>query len=559
MARLQRALESLLPGAQKLLVAVSGGADSAALLRLLASPTQSWSYALEVAHLDHALRPESAEDAAFVRALCLELGLPFHTARVDVARIAESKGWNHEDAARRVRYSFLTRTAKRLGADAVLTAHTRDDQAETVLMQLLRGAAYLQGMPARRGRVVRPLLNVPRSALRAYLEGLGQTFLEDPTNVDLSRTRAWVRHVLLPALEARYPHVKGTLARHATLQQGQAEHFHSLAARLLAQSSGLGVPELLAQDAATQRAVIAEQLRRASVPVDAPHLEAVRQALSTRHPVRLSLPKGFTARIAYGRFDVLPPTPASGPAPLPKGLPEGLEPEKLAAFPNLSLRTRRPGDRVRLPGGSKKLSDLLIDRKVPREVRDALLVLAAGGEVLWVEGVFVDPRVARMDPPDADVRWMQLALEQARRAADMGELPIGAVVVRGGQVLGRGHNTTETDRDPTGHAELHALRQAAAALGDWRLGGCTLYVTLEPCPMCFGGALSAHLPRVVYGATNYREGALGGVQNLQLHPWKRGLEVRGGVLAAEARQLLKTFFEVRRDGDIGEGVTTSRK
>lgn len=294
---LRRALLRLAPEARRLLVAVSGGGDSVALLRLLlALPEPRWG--LEVAHLDHALRPDAAEAAAFVRALCWEHGVACHTARVDVARIAKDRGWNLEDAARRLRYGFLTRTAKRVGADAVVTAHTQDDQAETVLMQLLRGAAHLQGMPARQGRVLRPLLEVPRSALRAYLRALGQDCLEDPTNADTSRTRAWVRHVLLPTLAARAPHVKATLARHAALQRDQAAHFRRLAQGLI-KDAGAEVRALLAQDVAVQRAAVAELLRCAGVPVDAGHVEAVRAALPTPHPVRLSLPKGYAARVAY--------------------------------------------------------------------------------------------------------------------------------------------------------------------------------------------------------------------------------------------------------------------
>jgi tRNA(Ile)-lysidine synthase len=541
---LHRALLDLAPEARRALVAVSGGGDSVALLRLLLTLPELRG-GLEVAHLDHALHPDSAEAAAFVRALCLEHGVPCHTGRADVARVAQRRGWNLEEAARRLRYSFLTRTAKRVGAEVVVTAHTQDDQAETVLMQLLRGAAHLQGMPARQGGVVRPLLGVPRSALRAYLEALGQSFVDDPTNADTSRTRAWVRHALLPLLEARAPQVKKTLARHAALQRDQKGHFRRLAQGLVGEG-GADARALMAQDAAVQRAALAELLRRAGVPVDADHLEAVRAALPSARPVRLSLPRGYTARVAYGRLELVAPTAPAPPAPLLEP-PRELDPEKLAAFPGAHVRTRRPGDRVRLPGGRKKLADLLIDRKVPREVRDRLRVLAAGREVLWVEGVFVDPRVARAQPAlDEDARWMQLALEAARRAAEMGELPVGAVVVRRGQVLGRGHNTTRESGDPTAHAELHALRRAAAAVGDWRLGDCTLYVTLEPCPMCFGAALAAHLPRVVYGATNRREGALGGTADLQQHPWKRTLAVRGGVLAAEAGALLTGFFEARR-------------
>ena len=180
-------LTKLAPRAKTLLVAVSGGGDSVALLRLLADGP----YQLEVAHVDHALREQSADDAQFVRALAQELGVPYHGVQLEVARIAQAKGWNLEDAARRLRYSFLTRTAKRSGADALLTAHTQDDQAETVLLQLLRGAAYATGIPARRGQVLRPLLGVSRRELRTYLETLAQPYREDE-NERRHRARAGV-------------------------------------------------------------------------------------------------------------------------------------------------------------------------------------------------------------------------------------------------------------------------------------------------------------------------------------------------------------------------------
>jgi len=535
--KIQRTLSELAPEAKTLLLAVSGGPDSVALLRLLVGGP----YRLYVAHFDHALRPDSQEDAAFVRSLCEAQGLPFHTERAEVARIAAARGWNLEDAARRLRYSFLTRTAKRVGADAVVTGHTLDDQAETVLMQLLRGAAFLKGMPMRRGRLVRPLLETPRGVLLAHLESLNQPFREDATNADPSRTRAWLRQEVLPLLGARYPNVKGTLARLAQLQRDHALHFEG-AVKPFFREGGLDARRLAREDAALQRYAVAELLERSGVPADLPHLEAIRRGLADPHPTRISLPKGKLARLAYGRLEVLSPE-ARAPEDLLTNLPAEVDPDKLAAFPGARVRTRSPGDRIRLPGGAKKLSDLLTDRKVPRESRDALRVLASGEQVLWVEGVATDVRVAR---EDADVRWMRLALEEAARAAERGELPVGAVVVWEERVLGRGANTTEFAHDPTGHAEMHALREAAQTLGDWRLAGCTLYVTLEPCPMCFGAALSAHLPRIVYGASNRREGALGGVHDLREAPWKRDLAVRGGVLAREAGALLSGFFEARR-------------
>ncbi len=537
-------LKRLEPNARTLLVAVSGGSDSVALLRLL----EHLDYRLEVAHFDHALRPDSEEDAKFIRSLCADLSLPFHSERAEVARIAQAKGWNLEDAARRLRYAYLARTAKRVGADATVTGHTQSDQAETVLMQLLRGAAYLRGMPAKQRQVVRPLLDIQREDLERYLAAMGQSYRTDASNADLSKTRAWVRHEVLPLLKARYPNLTGQLAQLALLQRDGAAHFKRLASSLFEEES-LPTDALQKEDAAVQREAIADLLRRADVPPDLFHVETLREHLSTSSPFRLSLPKDKTARRAYGRLEVIPNTSESPFefAPL-ETLPPELDPAKLSAFPNVTYRARRPGDRIRLVGGSKKLSDLLIERKVPREARDTLRLLASGEEVLWVEGVAADVRVARVQE-DGDMKWMRLALAQARAAADRGELPIGAVVVHEGRVIGSGANATEAERDPTAHAEVHALRNAAQHLGDWRLTRCTLYVTLEPCPMCFGAALQAHLPRLVYGAANLREGALGGVSDMRRSPWKREVGVRPGVLAREAGELLSEFFRTRRSRD----------
>src|SRR5690606_16772032 len=126
------------------------------------------------------------------------------------------------------------------------------------------------------------------------------------------------------------------------------------------------------------------------------------------------------------------------------------------------------------------------------------------------------------------------------------ELPVGAVVARGDEVIGAAANRTEADDDPSAHAELLALREAARATGDWRLEGATLYVTLEPCPMCFGAVLQTRVARVVYGADNRREGALGSVMDLRYGKWKRRPAVQRGVLASESAELLHDFFATRR-------------
>ena len=149
--------------------------------------------------------------------------------------------------------------------------------------------------------------------------------------------------------------------------------------------------------------------------------------------------------------------------------------------------------------------------------------------------------------PDDDRAFMRLALAQAQAAAEAGEVPVGAVVVRAGQVLASGHNAPLSQTDPTAHAEVNAMRAAAQALGNYRLDDCTLYVTLEPCAMCSGAALHARFKRVVFGASEPKTGAAGSVLNVFGYPeLNHHTEVTGGVLAAECAHTLQRFFEDRR-------------
>lgn len=146
-----------------------------------------------------------------------------------------------------------------------------------------------------------------------------------------------------------------------------------------------------------------------------------------------------------------------------------------------------------------------------------------------------------------DLGFMKLALRQAHAAKEMGEVPVGAVVVRAGQVIGAGHNAPLASHDPTAHAEINAMRAAAQAMGNYRLDDCTLYVTLEPCAMCSGAALHARFKRVVFGAAEPKTGAAGSVVNLFAHEHlNHQTHVTGGVLAEPCAQLLQDFFEQRR-------------
>ncbi|MFY0544714.1 tRNA adenosine(34) deaminase TadA [Brevibacillus sp. H7] len=139
--------------------------------------------------------------------------------------------------------------------------------------------------------------------------------------------------------------------------------------------------------------------------------------------------------------------------------------------------------------------------------------------------------------------FMQAAIEEAEKAASIGEVPIGAVIVREGEIVGRGYNLRETKKDPTLHAEMIAIREASARLGGWRLIGCTLYVTLEPCPMCAGAIVQSRIEQVVYGARDPKAGCVGTLMNLLDDPrFNHQVPVVEGVLAEECSQLLKDFF-----------------
>ena len=158
-----------------------------------------------------------------------------------------------------------------------------------------------------------------------------------------------------------------------------------------------------------------------------------------------------------------------------------------------------------------------------------------------------DEQSNNADAAAEDLRFMRIALEEAAAAASEGEVPIGAVVVCDGRVVSRAHNRREEDADPAAHAEFLAMEEAARALGRWRLSGCTVYVTLEPCLMCAGLMVNARVDRCVYGAPDLKGGALGTLFDVSHDPrLNHAFEVTPGVLADEAAEQLRTFFRARR-------------
>jgi tRNA(Ile)-lysidine synthase len=270
------------------LVGISGGSDSVALALLLLDLAAYNEFSVvALAHFNHQLRPSAARDEAFCRDLAIRVGLRIVVEQADVNAYAKARRLSREDAARRVRYDFLGRAAAETGATRVAVGHTEDDQAETFLLKLMRGAGLtgLGGIYPRRGIVVRPLLGVSKQDLRRYLVARGQTWMEDETNQDVENPRNRVRHVILPELDRTTGGAtRPAIARAAALvrEDGQwldelgRDRFDALAT-LTPDGLEIDVSNLAAEPAPLARRVLLEAMRRSGEgrEIGLDHVEAV--------------------------------------------------------------------------------------------------------------------------------------------------------------------------------------------------------------------------------------------------------------------------------------------
>ena len=397
-----------------ILIALSGGADSVALAAMLADVREALSLTLDAAHLDHAIRPESAGDAEWCRALCRRLDIPFHTVRLDVPAEAARAGEGLETAARRLRHAWLRRVKDAVGADCIALAHHMDDQAETVLMHLARGTGPegIGGMSEISGDLVRPLLGLRKRQLTEWLSARGLSWREDATNAVADTPRNALRLHGIPELEKSYPRFVEAAARYAEAARAESDYVAAQArAYVDAHLRALPCGRLLRLEEGAHPALVRRAIRAiCGGDMSAERLRAVAAlAEATRGATQISGDL-YAERGRLGLYFLRRQTPAMREAPLAipgeTALP-GLcaiaaktaptvplrdHPLRQAlyadALEGAVLRTRRAGDRIRPLGcGDRLLSDYLTDKKVDRPLRDCVALLARDDRVLWACGL----------------------------------------------------------------------------------------------------------------------------------------------------------------------------
>lgn len=431
----------LIPSPGPLVVGVSGGPDSVCLAHALFTLREELGIRLHLAHLDHGLRgAESEADAEYVRELARALDVPATVERRDAQAYRAAHHCSLEEAAREVRYTFLAETAHALGASAVAVAHTADDQAETLLLHLIRGTGLggLRGMrPSSRwkppgGRpltLIRPLLEIRRAEMEAYCAAHGLAPRRDSSNLNLRHLRNRIRAEILPRLEACNPHIVETLCRTARIVADDLDYLEEQAEKA-AGSIFEPLPEGLSIDNRSFR-TLPSALRRHALraalqdlvgnlrDIEHAHIEALLGALARPAGKRLSLPCTLTFHGDYEKSILtraaepphsLPPLTGEHPLHIPGEtilpgwrvraaviesggeIPEGHPFTAHLDFDRtgnaLRVRARRRGDRFQPLGmdAPKKLQDFMTDARIPRAWRDRVPLVCAGDEIAWVAG-----------------------------------------------------------------------------------------------------------------------------------------------------------------------------
>ena len=411
----------MLESGQAVLVALSGGADSVALLLVL----RELGYSVCAYHLNHCLREaESMRDENFVHSLCTSLQIPCYIEREDVNAYAQQIGQSVETAARKLRYERLRQCAAKHGITRIATAHTADDNLETMLFHLARGTATkgMTGIPPVRGQIVRPLWHTVRTEIEAHLQSCGQQFVTDSSNLTLDYTRNRIRHTVVPVLRQVNPHCAGAATRLSEQLREDDTALNHMAKKALAEGKTKNGVMLSAFDTfpAIRGRMMTQLLTCAGVPmqqISARHIKQMTDLLTSGGDRSCHLPAGFRAYREQGCLRVLY-EPERPQIPLFDGFCASLwdtstrltiirkKPEEVFRktcdtfladcgtinFGTLTARTAAPQDRLRLAEtrGFRQLKRVFADRRIPPSMQDKLAVIADDRGIIAVQSVGVD-------------------------------------------------------------------------------------------------------------------------------------------------------------------------
>ncbi|MEW6586075.1 MAG: tRNA lysidine(34) synthetase TilS [Nitrospirota bacterium] len=443
---------SMLHGTERVLVGLSGGADSVCLLHILNHLKVRLKLELHALYVDHGLRPEETPaEIAFCRKFCEGLSVPFMKKAVDVKSFAEEQGLNKQEAARELRYRRLEEAASEINADKIALAHTADDQLETVIMRFLRGSgsAGLAGIPPVRKNIIRPLIGTERREIERFIRENNLEYTVDSSNLKEDYARNKVRLSVIPMLKELNPHVIETLSRTAEIFRDEERYFEIIVTKalmkMICRKTARSIEIFLAPFEIMDKVIMRRVLRRA---VDETkglrgigfiHIEDIIELIKRGDPGdRLYLPKGIRAIKEYATLHLTSEPPqkietVGLPVPGQVTLREAravikaslsaeesdfgdgkmtivLDADKTGT--SLAIRARDQGDFF-YPlgfGRRKKLQDYFVDQKVPRDERDIVPVVTSGEGVIWIAGFRGDDR---FKVTDATKQFLKLELKKA--------------------------------------------------------------------------------------------------------------------------------------------------
>lgn len=413
------------------MVAVSGGPDSVTLLHALHTASSKLGITLAVAHFNHCIRGEQSDmDEVFVKDLAREFGIDFYTGRGDVPAYSKETGMGVEEAARELRYRFLYETAASIGANKIALGHNADDRAESVLINIIRGTGIdgLGSIRPIRDNLVRPLIDTFRYEIEAYIKETALPYRVDESNLDTVYTRNRVRYELLPLLEHNYnPNIKSALIRLAEIASAQSDLVSGLASQVITDiryRDSIDVNLLLVHPEAIQYQIIRGEIERVKgdlKDITFEQADRIIKALNEEQSFTITLPPGniyarkegnsfciyrqqeieqvapFEHKIHYPGVTDIPEADivihadiVESPKPCKAPLNEALI-DMEAVKGELKARNILPGDRI-MPFGmqaSKKLQDVFVDKKIPREVRAKSIAITDDEKILWVPGIIL--------------------------------------------------------------------------------------------------------------------------------------------------------------------------